>query len=83
MKKKPTVTNDFQPASRPLSGRYTPRDASPHGKIAAKKPIAVPKKTRYVTPNPFSPKSTHSKPSMFPKDRTFFFHVCVCHFQLH
>ncbi len=55
MKKKPSL-NDQRPVSRPLSGRFTPREASPRSKVPAKK--APPKKTRYVTPNPFSPRGS-------------------------
>ena len=70
MKKKPAITNEPKPSSRPLSGRFTPHEASP-GRKTTKKPT-VAKKTRYVTPNPFSPKSATAKPNGFPKEGTCF-----------
>ena len=51
MKKKSNLIEQ-KATARPMSGRFTPREASPHAKVATKKP--QPKKTRYVTPNPFS-----------------------------
>jgi len=67
MKKKPTIAQEIKQVTRPISGRFTPREASPHGKIAAKKPVAT-KKQRYVTPNPFSPKGTAAKTNAFSKE---------------